>query len=409
MTDLSVRPLRDGELRAYATAVGHAFGEPLVEDDFTSMQRTWEPDRTYVATDGDAVVGGGASFSFQLTVPGGATVGAAGVTAVGTMPTHRRRGALRLVMRRLLEDAQRHGDAVAILWASQGSIYQRFGYGIGTLRGEFEILQSRAAFRAEVPVEGSTRLIELAEAARLFPPVYDRVLATRPGFISRTPTWWDSEILSDPERWRRGAGPKTFLVYEVDGQVEGYLIYRIKNDWEAGVSRSVLIARELIATTPRAQRELWRFCFSHDLILSVRATDQPVDHPLLLMLLEPGLLRFVLAGQLWLRIVDVPGALRARTYAAADRVVLEMTDTFLPELAGRWLLDTTGDAPRIERTKAAADLALDVTDLASLYLGAFSTAELAEAGRTSELTAGIRARVDAMFRTEQKPWCPTGF
>jgi len=409
VTDLSVRPLRDGELRAYATAVGRAFGEPLAEDDFVSMQRTWELDRTYVATDGEAVVGGGASFSFQLTVPGGSAVGAAGVTAVGTMPTHRRRGALRLVMRELLEDAQRHGDPIAILWASQGSIYQRFGYGIGTLRGEFEILQARAAFRSEIPMEGSTRLIELAEAARLFPPVYDRVRANRPGFISRTPTWWDSEILSDPERWRRGAGPKTFLVYEVDGQVEGYLIYRIKNDWEQGASRSVLIARELIAATPRAQRELWRFCFSHDLMLSVRATDQPVDHPLLLMLLEPGLLRFVLAGQLWLRIVDVPGALRARTYATADRVVLEMTDPFLPELAGRWLLDTTGDAPRIERTEAAADLALDVTDLASLYLGAFSTAELAGAGRTSELTAGIRARVDAMFRTERKPWCPTGF
>ena len=409
MTDLNVRPLRDGELRAYATAVGHAFGEPVAEDDFASMQRTWEPERTYVATDGDAIVGGGASFSFQLTVPGGATVGAAGVTAVGTMPTHRRRGALRLVMRQLLEDAQRHGDPVAILWASQGSIYQRFGYGIGTMRGEFDILQSRAAFRTDVPVEGSTRIIEIAEAARLFPPVYQQVRAHRPGFISRTPTWWDSEIFSDPERWRRGAGPKTCLVYEVDGRPEGYLIYRIKNDWEDGASRSALIARELIAATPRAQRELWRFCFSHDLIHMVRATDQPVDLPLLLMLLEPGLLRFLLAGQLWLRIVDLPEALAARTYAAADRVVMDLTDAFMPELAGRWLLDTTGDAPRIERTEAAADLALDVTDLASLYLGAFSTSELAEAGRTSELTAGSRARVDAMFRTQQKPWCPTGF
>ena len=171
----------------------------------------------------------------------------------------------------------------------------------------------------------------------------------------------------------------------------------------------MLIARELIATTPRAQRELWRFCFSHDLIHTVRASDQPVDHPLLLMLLEPGLLRFLLAGQLWLRIVDVPAALGARTYAAADRVVLELADAFLPELAGRWLLDTTGDAPRIERTEATADLALDVTDLASLYLGAFGATELAEAGRTSELTPGIRVRVDAMFWTEQKPWCPTGF
>ena len=409
MTELHVRPLRDGELRTYSTVVGLAFGEPLAEDDFASMQRTLEPDRTYVATDGDAIVGGGASYSFQLTVPGGATVGAAGVTAVGTLPTHRRRGALRLVMRQLLEDAQRHGDPVAILWASEGAIYQRFGYGIGTLRGEFDILQSRAAFRTQVPVEGSTRLIDVAEAARVFPPVYDQVRAHRPGFISRSPTWWDAEILSDPERWRRGAGPKTWLVYEVDGSPEGYLIYRVKNDWEAGASRSVLMARELIAATPRAHRELWRFCFSHDLIHTVRANDQPVDDPLKLMLLEPGLLRFVVAGQLWLRIVDVAGALGARTYAAADRVVLELEDAFLPELAGRWLLDTTADRPRVERTTKPADLALDVADLACLYLGAFSATDLAEAGRTQEHRAGTRDRLDAMFRVSRKPWCPTGF
>ena len=409
MTDLSVRPLREGELRVYLTAVSRAFGEPLAEDEFASNQRIFEPERTYVATEEDAVVGGGSSFSFQLTVPGGATVGAAGITAVGTMPTHRRRGALRLVMRELLQDAQRHSDPVAILWASQGSIYQRFGFGIGTMRAEFDILQARAAFRTEIPMEGSTRLIELAEAARLFPLVYDQVRAQRPGFVSRSPTWWNSEIFSDPERWRQGAGPKTWLVYEADGHPEGYLIYRVKNEWEAGAPRSVLTARELIAATPRAQRELWRFCFSHDLIHTVRANDQPVDNPLKLMLLEPGLLRFMLAGQLWLRIVDVAAALGARSYAAADHVVLEITDTFVPELAGRWLLDTTGDAPRVERTEDAAGLALDVTDLASLYLGAFSTAELAAAGRTTELTAGIRARVDAMFRTEQKPWCSTGF
>lgn len=409
MAELEIRALRDGELRTYLTAVSRAFGEELVEDEYRHNERIFEPDRVFVVADADRIVGGGASFSFRLTVPGGAEVGAAGVTAVGTLPTHRRRGALTNVMRRLLEQARERDEAVAILWASEGSIYQRFGYGMGTLQAEFETLQARATFRDDVPQVGSTRIVETEEAKLLFPPIFDLVGRRTPGFVARTATWWEVEILADPERWRRGAGPKTFVVYEVDGRPEGSLIYRVKNEVEAGASKSTLLVRELIAETPRATRELWRLCFGHDLIVTVRAVNQRADHPLLLMLNEPRRLRFLLGEQLWLRVVDVPRALGARSYAAADRVVLDLTDPYMPELAGRWLVDTNGDAPRIERTEAAADVTLDVTDLACIYLGAFSTTEMAEAGRTTELTSGGRARVDAMFQVANKPWCPTGF
>src|SRR3954471_11543686 len=151
MADIEVRALREGELRAYLTAVSTAFGEEINEEEFASNQRIFEPDRVYVAAEGDAIVGGGAAFSFQITVPGGVAVGAAGVTAIGTMPTHRRQGILRGVMTELLADARRRGDAVAILWASEGSIYQRFGFGIGALVARFEIEQARAAFRADIP------------------------------------------------------------------------------------------------------------------------------------------------------------------------------------------------------------------------------------------------------------------
>jgi predicted acetyltransferase len=409
MADIQVRPLADGELRTYLTAVTRSFGEGMADDDYTSAERVFELDRTFVATDGDNVVGGGAAFSFRLTVPGGADVGAAAITAVGTLPTHRRRGALTKVMRQLLDQARDREEPLAILWASEGSIYQRFGYGMGTLQGELEILQARASFRDEVPPVGGTRIVEAEEAKRLFPPVFDRVRARTPGFCVRTSTWWEEQIFADPERWRHGAGPKTFVVHEVDGEPEGYLIYRVKNEHAAGASTSALLVRELVAETPRATRELWRFCFGHDLIETVRARNQPADHPLLLMLNEPRRLRCSVWDQLWLRILDMAGALGARSFAVADHVVLDVADRYMPELAGRWLVDTSGDAPLIQSTSAPADLALDTTDLACLYLGAFTTTEMAEAGRTTELTDGARQRVDAMFRVARKPWCPTDF
>lgn len=88
---------------------------------------------------------------------------------------------------------------------------------------------------------------------------------------------------------------------------------------------------------------------------------------------------------------------------------MEIADPFRPETAGRWALDTSGERARADRTDDPADIALDITDLACLYLGAFSTSDLARAGRTKELTPGARRRMDAVFRTDRKPWCPQVF
>lgn len=408
MAELEIRALREGELRAFLNTVSTAFGEELPDDEFASSERIFEPDRVYVAEDGGRIVGGGGSFSFELTVPGGATIGAAGVTAVGTLPTHRRRGALRGVMRELLADARRHEDAVAILWASEGSIYQRFGFGLSVLVGEFSILKGRAGFLVDLPRCGEVRLVTPEEAAELFPPLFDAVRGQTPGLFVRSSVRW-AEMLRDSEFIRRGAGPKYLLVHEVDGAPEGYAIYRFKPDWSDGAPNATLLVREIVATTARSERALWRYCLSMDLVHTVRGSNQRADHPLLLMLAEPARLRLVLGDGLWLRVVDVARALAARSYGASDRLVLELSDAFQPDLAGRWLLDTTGDRPHVARTKDAANLALDANDLACLYLGQFSASQLAAAGRTTALTPGAHARADALFTTRPAPWSPTPF
>jgi predicted acetyltransferase len=401
---IRIRPLRDGELRAWTRAVETAFGEESRDDAFAAYQRVAEPDRILAAVDGDDVVGGGGSFTYRLTVPGG-EVAAAGVTAVGILPTHRRQGGLTQLMRAQLDDVARRGEPVAILWASEGSIYQRFGYGLASLEARIEISRANSTFRLPARPEGTSRLVSREVAAEAFPPIYEALRGQTAGFFDRSSTWWDVEVLDDPEYHRRGAGPKRYVLYEADGQVEGYLIFRISGDWE----KRALEVRELMATSPRALRELWRFCFGHDLIALIRAGRLPVDHPLLLLAAEPRLLGLNVGDALWLRILDVAGALSARGYATADRLVMEISDAFRPESAGRWILDTTGERPRVERTEDPAEIALDITDLACLYLGAFSAGELARAGRTQELVEGAQRRADALFHTDRKPWCPQVF
>ena len=108
---------------------------------------------------------------------------------------------------------------------------------------------------------------------------------------------------------------------------------------------------------------------------------------------------------LWCRLVDVGAALSGRSYAADDELVLDVADEFLPENAGRWRL-AGGEA---SRTDADADLALNVTELGSVYLGGFTFAELERAGLVQELKDGAIERADAVFRTDVRPWCPEIF
>lgn len=385
-----------------------AFGEPVDEAQWKLDQKLLEPERVLGAYDGDALVGGGAAFSFRMTVPGGAGVRTAGVTNVGVMPTHRRRGILRSLMARQLADVRRNGEPLAALVASEGGIYQRFGYGMGILLGSIEIDRDRAQFRVDSSPVGSVRLVDKDEARRLMPPPYDAVCAATPGFIARDPAWWD-ERLADIEAQRRGAGPAYRAIYERDGEVRGYVRYRIKSEWTGIAHNSTLVVNELIAMDPITERELWRFCFGVDLIARVTYRWGPPSHPLMLMLAEPRRLQLRVSDGIWLRIVDVPAALAARGYAADGELVLDVADEFLPDAAGRWRLTVQGGAAKVEPTTDSPDLSLDTTDLAAAYLGTFSFSELARATRGDELTPGARARADAMFATAVLPWCSTPF
>ena len=105
-------------LRAYAAPIAAAFGETIDDAEFDSELDVFEADRAIGAVDGEAWVGGGAAYSFRLTVPGRREVGAAGITGVGVRPDYRRRGILTRMMGWLLDQAAERGEPVAVLRAT---------------------------------------------------------------------------------------------------------------------------------------------------------------------------------------------------------------------------------------------------------------------------------------------------
>jgi predicted acetyltransferase len=173
-----------------------------------------------------------------------------------------------------------------------------------------------------------------------------------------------------------------------------------------------LLVLELVALDPVVEQALWQWLFAMDLVGVVKGRRGPVPHPLQSWLVEPRRLALVTMDALWLRLLDVPAALMARSYAGDGSIVFEVDDETIPANAGRWQITVPaqgGGAATVTRTTSDPDLALDVAALASAYLGAFRFGDLASAGRVRECRPNALQRADALFTPPRAPWCSTIF
>ena len=403
---LKVRPCRDlDEFGQAVFAIGQYFGMEPTEERMERFSKNLPIERMHAASENGSIIGGAGAFPFELTVPG-AVVRTAGVTVVGTFPTHRRRGVLRAMMRAQLDDVRTRGEPLALLWASEDTIYGRFGYGMASQCAEVSIPSQHSAFARPFEREGTVRLVEADEALKLFPRVWDAVRRKTPGMLGRTRNWWEYRILFEvPGAAEGGAGPKRFVVLERNGRPDGYAIYRHRPKWTEGISDSELQVVEAVALDGRPTAEIWRYLLDIDWAARTTASLLPVDHPLWWLLATPRNMRPRVGDGLWVRLVDVGEALSARTYAADGAVVFDVTDEFCPWNAGSWRLS----GGRAKRTTATPQLRLDVSTLGCAYLGGFTFSELVRGGRVEELRRGSAARADAMFASERAPWCPEIF
>jgi predicted acetyltransferase len=406
--NVAIRACRPDEFARFSRVVHQAFGQEARDEEVERARRILPADRALAAFVGDAIVGGTATFPFSLSVPGG-EVPAGGVTMVGVLPTHRRRGVLTRLMRAQLDDGSSRAEPVAVLWASEGSIYGRFGYGMATKAANIDIERERTTFASDEPSTGRVRLLTLEEAAKSLPEVYERVRMTTPGMFARTRAWWEAHTLADPPEERDGGGPRFVALWEEDARAQAYALYRVHGDWSDGVPGGWLDVDEAMGVSPRATREIWRFLFGVDLVARIRGWKEPADHPLLLMLAEPRRLRLRIKDGLWLRIIDLERALEARAYAADGTLSFDLQDELCPRNAGRWRLEVSGGRGRARRSTGEPDLVLTVSDLASAYLGGVAFSELARAGRIRAPVTVAVDRATAMFASPQPPWCPEIF
>jgi predicted acetyltransferase len=407
--DVELRAIAADELPAYLVVDSIGFGQP-VERSRHNMAAC-ELDRTVAAFERGRIVSVSRNYSFEITMPGGALLPAAGVSDVSVLPTHRRRGLLRSMMERLLDDADAHGEPVAMLTASEGGIYGRFGFGVAIRTSTVEV-DARDAVFVGPPPPGTLRIVALDEARELEPGVFDRTRRGQPGAVSRFDAWWLDE------QFQAEFGTRFDVVHESpDGSLDGYLTYGLRAQGTAHGPAYRLVFRELVAASPEATSALWQYACEVDLVRTVVAMNAPLDVATGWMLASPRAAKQNdIRDFLWTRLLDVPRALAARTYAAvgsggASELVLEVHDAFRPggRADGRFALEGGPEGASVAATASEPHLVLDVAALSAAWLGGVAFSTLARAGRVVEAQRGALARADAMFACTPLPVALTWF
>ncbi len=413
--DPVIQPVSDHELEDFFRAEGAAFGIVKDQSQLEREKEFLELDRAVaVHCDGGIVATAGA-HSLELTLPGLRVEPAAGVAYVGVLPTHRRRGMLTAMMRHQLDDVHGRGECLAILTASEGSIYGRFGYGPATFVAAYSVDRQGSELAVRTESHGAVSLVDSGEAAKVLAPVHDGSRRARPGDVGRPDHWWP-DLLRDDERRPGGANGLFVAVHaDRDGEVDGYAMYRVGrsrgHESQDGQSRTVSV-RELVASGLEPTAALWGFLAGIDLTERVELRSRPLDEPVRWMLADPRRLRTVWqSDHLWVRLVDIPSALSRRGYPLAGRLVLDVEDDLCPWNRGLWRLDARPDGAEVERAgrRDRADLAVGASELASAYLGGVRLSTLVASGRAGELVPGAARVADLLFCGGPEPFCATDF
>lgn len=404
-----VRAITEDEVDLFRARLSRAFGGDADEDDEARERflELFEIDRTVAAFDDGDIIGTGGAFSFDLTVPGGGTAGMGGTTILTVQPTHRRRGVLTAMMEYHLDEVASRGEPIAGLWASESSIYGRFGYGQATARYGVEMDTRTVVLKSPDPT-GRVRLVDAETAEPVMRGVYEQARTKKAGMLSRTDAWWRLRRMRDDESIRGGKSARRYAIYEEDGESLGYATYRQKQKWEDFPEGEIHV-NEMITNSPSAHRGLWGYLTNIDLFPKLEWWNSPVDDPLPFDVIDPRRVERKLADGLWIRLLDIPVALESRAYGVDGTLLIGVDDPFRPDNTGIYSLTVeSGEAKcgRVEEVEPDVECGVDV--LGHLYLGGGDAYGMAHAGRIRGDGPAV-STLHRLFRTDRAPWCPEVF
>ena len=395
---LEMRTVTADEFAKWLSAESRAHGNRLA-DDPEALRSHFDLDRTVVVLEQGNIVGGSHSRRVDMSLPG-ATTTISGICNVSVQPTHTRRGVMTQMMQHQLNNFHQRDEPLAALFSTESIIYGRFGYGIGSLYERWTIERPYTAYTRPYKSPGQVFFVDPEDTPKQLPEVFQRSTKDRPGMFQREQHHWERDSRAQ-EHSQGGPGGLFYVAYEENGRIDGYATYRS--------TRTTLVINELMAATQEATAALWRFCFDVDRMSTTEALKRPVDDPLPWMLADPRRLQRSTRDGVWVRIVDARAALELRRYLREDRLVLEVKDDTCPWNEGRFELESSPEGASCRVSSKSPDLLLNVTHLASVFMGAVSFSTLAGASLIEECTPNALLRADCMFASRYQPWSPHSF
>ena len=212
---------------------------------------------------------------------------------------------------------------------------------------------------------------------------------------------------------RRGASELRYVVhYDAEGDADGFATYRFKEDFGDFPEGEVRV-KEVWADDAGAYAGLWRYLLDLDLARTFRHWNVPLDEPLRHLVTDARAVETELTDNLYLRVVDVEAALKARKYAAGVDLVIEVDDPLLPANSGCYRLVTDGDpdgsSAEVTRVTSAAG-PQPGHPRARHDLPRRRPAPAAAPGTTGHRAhPGAVAAASAAFGWHRAPWCPDMF
>lgn len=332
----------------------------------------------------------------------------AGVTAVGTLPTKRRRGYLRAAMEHALVEQYERGQSIAALYASQAAIYQRYGYAVCSTRAYYEIDPLDLHFIHHPEPSGELTIsnaADLPDNAKVIRDLYRAYAEPRNGLIHRGLETWRAEALAEPGDIHEG--PLRCLLYEEDGQPLGYMLYvsyehRPYGEISGGQRDHRTLVREYGWLTPAAYIAMWRYIAAHDLVWRIFVNDAPEDDPLFHYARDPRTLRRRTTDGILVRIVDLPRALSIRPYPAEGEITFRVRDGLCEWNEATWTLKVDPEGSDIRQTDTDPQLSMDIHSLAQIATGHLPASYLARIGRIEAANPAALQCADAVFATEYR-------
>ena len=362
---MELREYREGDLDELMRLGVAAFGGSVSDWEghfLPDKNSRLDPERVYVIEDDGEVRASFTVLPLESFVDGEPRP-MGGIAAVMAHPAYRRRGYAGDLMRAALRDMREREVSLSLLAPFAHAFYRSFGYELATEAIEYRLKPSDLSTSPEQRYLRAYREGDLPSLMSLLEEEAKR----HPLCVRRSERHWRSS-LSRKDR--------EVAVYGREGDVEGYVLYKMSGWEENGDPQRTLSVQEMVAATPRARDALISFMAGLDPMTYGIKLYTPRGEPLHPYLKSSYVTAKVEPDQM-LRLVGVEGALGYLNRAAEAPLVLEVSDDGVPENVGEY---TLGVGEVVRGAEAAERVSLDVRQLARLYAGYLPARQLARYG-----------------------------